>query len=306
MSALVELRAPPEVLTALQDGRTYSTGWIRTWCPYCDPGRSKDRSLAAHPARHFGRNRDRGGWKCHRCEAEKRMREAPVVVGQFAYDPNKARAEEKRRRERALQMIERSSAIQPGDPVDRYLRGRQLTPLGPTWPHALRRARLRHPHARREFYAMLSVVTNVANVACGVHRTFLTEDGRKADVDPVKMTFGPIGGGAVRLGIDSETIIVAEGIESAIGAAMQLDVDAVPWAAMSTGNMQRLDIPRDVHRVIIAPDNDRKNRFGKKPGREAATALRSRIEDLQITQDRRIRVQISPPPRGRRDFADFG
>ena len=155
---------------------------------------------------------------------------------------------------------------------------------------------------------MVGVVSDVSGMPIGIHRTFLTDDGRKAPVDPVRLTYGPIGGGAVRLGVDSETIIVAEGIESAIGAAMQISgvESAVPWAALSTGNMQRLNIPRSVKHVVIARDNDPRNRFGKRPGLDAAVQLRARIKALQLSQDRRIRVAIIAPPHGRSDYADFG
>ncbi|MCH9637738.1 MAG: toprim domain-containing protein [Gammaproteobacteria bacterium] len=307
MSAIVEIHAPAEVISALQHGRTYSTGWVRAHCPYCDPEGRRQRSLSAHPTRHFGRRRDRGGWKCHRCEAEKTVGRDNNQAYRMRYDPEAGKAEESRRREYARQIIERADVVRSGDPVDRYLRRRKLKPPTATWPSSLRRARLKHPHAKKEFQCMVGVVSDVAGMPVGIHRTFLTDDGHKAPVDPVKMTFGPIAGGAVRLGISSEAIIVAEGIESAFGAAMQITgVDAVPWAALSTGNMQRLNIPRDVKHVVIARDNDQPNRFGKRPGLEAALQLQAHIKALQLSQNRRIRVGIVAPPYGRSDYADFG
>ena len=297
MQAIAELLAPPEVLQALHDGRR-SGQWIRAKCPFCDPEGRKGHNLAAsHQG--FGRNRDRPGWICFACHAEEDVRRAKLASMKIQYDPNSAVADARRRTEFALQIIERSRPIQSGDPVDRYLRGRQLEPLTATWPPTLRISILRHPETKREYPTMVAVVANVANATVGIHRTFLTDEGRKAEVSPVKMSFGPVGGGSVRLGIESDTIVVGEGIESSIGAAMRFGV--VPWASLSTGNMTRLKIPRFVKSVIIAADRDPNS-----AGSKAARSLRNKIRDLRIKQNRYIDVVVKMPPLGRSDFADFG
>lgn len=293
MQAIAELRAPPEVLQALRDGRR-SGQWIRARCPFCDPEGRKRRNLAASHTG-FGRHRDRPGWVCHACHAEENLRQARTEALRVRYDPDRDRDDGRRRREAALRIIERSRLIERGDPVDRYLRGRGLRPTTATWPSSLRCAVLRHPQSKQQHPAMVAVVSDAGNMAVAVHRTFLTKDGRKASVSPVKMALGAVSGGAVRLGIDSDTIVVAEGIESALGAAMT--TERVAWASLSAGNMTRLSLPGSIKRVIIAPDIDR-NEIGMK----AATQLRSKIKDLQ----RDIYVSILPPPRGRSDFADFG
>ena len=297
MQAIAELLAPPEVLQALHDGRRNGR-WIRAKCPFCDPEGRKRRNLAASHLG-FGRNRDKPGWICHACHAEEDVRRAKVASMQIRYDPNSAANDDRKRTENALRIVDRARLIQSGDPVDRYLRGRQLVPLTATWPSTLRCAILRHPETKREYPTMVALVANVANDTVGIHRTFLTDDGHKAAVSPVKMSFGPIGGGAVRLGIESETIVIGEGIESTIGAAMTFGV--VPWAALSTGNMVRLTIPRFVKSVIIACDRDANSAGGK-----AARSLRSKICDLRTKQNRYIDVVVKMPPRGRSDFADFG
>jgi putative DNA primase/helicase len=221
------------------------------------------------------------------------------------YDPTRAKNDRKRRIEKARQIIENSSSIHDGDFVDRYLRGRKLRPHGSLWPSSLRKAQLWHPQTRKTHPAMVGIVTDVQNMAIAVHRTYLTEDGRKAEVEPVKMSLGPVGGGAIRLGVDSDTIIVAEGIESALGAAMVYNV--VPWATLSAGNMEVLQIPKSVKQVIIAPDNDRSSNPRKNEvGYKAALKLRNRIKAVQKEQDRIIHVRVVYPPRGRTDFADFG
>jgi len=50
-----------------------------------------------------------------------------------------------------------------------------------------------------------------------IHRTFLVRDGRgKAPVDPQKMMLGPCRGGAVRLGVPGDVLMVGEGIETCL------------------------------------------------------------------------------------------
>lgn len=212
----------------------------------------------------------------------------------------KSAQDDRRRTEGALRLVEESRPIETGDPVDLYLRGRGLRPLASTWPSSLRRAVLKHPQDGKRHPAMLAVVTDAqSGMTIAVHRTFLTEDGKKAHVSPVKLSLGPIGGGVVRLGIDSEKIAIAEGIESAIGAGMAFGL--VPWAALSAGNMERVLVPPSVRSVLICADSD-----ANLVGRKAAIKLRASLKQQQLMQQRLIEVNLTLPPPGRADFADFG
>ena len=209
-------------------------------------------------------------------------------------------ADGKKRTDFARRIIDSSSPIQSGDPVDLYLRGRKLQPLASVWPGSLRRTVLRHPDDHRQYPVMLGIVTHPeTGETLGVHRTFLTEQGQKAPVNAVKLSLGPIGGGVVRLGIDSEEIAIAEGIESALGAGMTLGL--VPWAALFAGNMPKLTIPRSVRAVTICQDDDE-----NAVGHTSAIKLRNKIKALQREQQRLIEVHLLLPPMGRADFADFG
>jgi DNA primase len=207
--------------------------------------------------------------------------------------------DDRRRSGHALEIFDRCRAIEPDDPVYLYLRRRGLRPQGAFWPTCLRCGFLREPDTKKTFPAMVALVVDVCAMPVAIHRTFLTDDGRKAPVEVVKRSLGPLPGAAIRLGIDSEQIIVAEGIESALGAAMA-GLDGVPWATLSSGNMPNLSLPRNVTHVTIAPDNDR-----NEAGWKAAVKLRAKIKQLQIAQNREIHVVIKPPPRGRKDYADF-
>jgi DNA primase len=83
--------------------------------------------------------------------------------------------------------------------------------------------------------------------------------------------------------------MVGEGIETCL-AAMQATGHPV-WAALSTSGLRALDLPRDVHDVIVLADGDE---AGEAAAREAA---------LRWMRAGR-RVRIARPPRGA-DFNDL-
>ncbi len=136
--------------------------------------------------------------------------------------------------------------IQKGDPVDLYLRNRGIilasSPSLRFDPNAI---------------AMVALMQAPNDVATMVHSTFLTEDGRKANVTPVrKMMHGGIApGAAVRLSICGDEIGIAEGIETALSATAMAGIPC--WAALNEGLMQKWIVPSGVKRVIIFGDNDR-------------------------------------------------
>lgn len=213
--------------------------WRRGGCPICGAGKRWDDALAV---------REDGYVHCHRCGTAVHLGERPGPT------PREHDVDAERRREAALAIVERSTAIEPGGPVDRYLRGRGLRPAAGGWPPDLRQARSKHPTGAW-LAAMVAVVRSASGVIVGVHRTFV-RDGWKARVKPVRLSLGSIRGGAVRLGPDSDRIVVAEGIESAIAASMLVPDAGTPWAALSAGGLEALIVPALVHRVTIAMDHD--------------------------------------------------
>ena len=175
-----------------------------------------------------------------------------------------------------------------GTPVETYLAGRSLSlPL----PPALRFHRgLKHPSGG--FWpCMVALVTqgDVGN-PLAIHRTFLARDGgRKAPVDPARMMLGPCRGGAVRLGVPDQLLMVGEGIETCL-AAMQATGHPA-WAALSTAGLRTLDLPATVHELIVLADGDESG--------EAAA------KDCALRWMRRgRRVRMARPTRGA-DFNDM-
>jgi putative DNA primase/helicase len=139
--------------------------------------------------------------------------------------------------------------------------------------------------------AMVALVTRGSDgTPLAIHRTFLARDGgAKAPVDPQKMMLGPCRGGAVRLGDPTDLLMVGEGIETCLSAMQASGHPA--WAALSAPGMRSLDLPKDVHNVIVLADGDD---AGEAAARDSA--WRWRREGL--------RVRIARPPQGM-DFNDM-
>jgi putative DNA primase/helicase len=191
-------------------------------------------------------------------------------------------------RSEAARAIWLSTLPAVGTLVATYLssRGLHLPP-----PTTLRfHAGLRHPSGGR-WPAMVALVTRGSDeTPMAIHRTFLARDGSgKAPVDPSKMMLGPCRGGAVRLAMAGELLMVGEGIETCLAALQATSRPA--WAALSTSGLKALDLPKDVRDVIVLADSDE---AGEEAARDCAWRWRR--------QGRRVR--IARPPQGT-DFNDM-
>jgi putative DNA primase/helicase len=179
-----------------------------------------------------------------------------------------------------------------GTPVETYLRSRGL---GDSIPPAIRfLPDVKHGPTGGRHPCMIAAVTRwPGDDVIAVHRTFLSADGTaKAGLTPAKMALGPIGGGAVRLAPVGDRIAVTEGIET--GLSVLLATGIPTWAALSTGGIRKLVLPRlpMAANVTIAADND-------EPGRSAAydAATRWHAEGR--------RVFIAAPANPGEDFNDL-
>jgi hypothetical protein len=181
-----------------------------------------------------------------------------------------------------------ATAPSDGTTVATYLAERGLYISAP--PTIRSHASLKHPSGGL-WPAMVALVTRgVDDEPLAIHRTFLAHDGSgKAPAYPQKMMLGPCRGGAVRLALAGDLLMVGEGIETCF-AAMQATRHPA-WAALSTSGLLTLDLPLDVQDVIVLADGD-------EAGEAAANkaALRWRREGR--------RVRIAHPPQGI-DFNDM-
>jgi hypothetical protein len=161
--------------------------------------------------------------------------------------------------------------------------------------------------------AMLApVIDLVTHQHIATHRTWLAPDHgiwRKASIDPAKKALGGFRGGVIPLlrgwsgrplseALDGETVMIAEGIENALGAAYLARSEAMRvWAAVSVNNLLNIArvMPPQFNRVVIVRDND--------PGNDSVEKALTETVDLLIDQGREVEF-LSAPSRYK-DVAEF-
>ena len=256
-----------EVIGRYATGETHIGG--RPWwkCPFHANGDEKTPSLTV-----VGDT----GFRCFACDAKgdvitfvmkventdfktalEKLASGSFTPGAYKPDPEaEARRREKESRDRTRR-IESAKRIwdeacpTPGTLVETYLISRSITLL----PDCIRfHPQLKHADTGLPFPAMVCRVDGPNGEFVGIHRTYLTHDGRaKANVTRPKMALGPIGGGAVRLAPAGEALALAEGVET--GLSVQQASQIPTWASLGT-NFKSVVLPRDVKTIIIAADGD--------------------------------------------------
>ncbi len=212
--------------------------------------------------------------------------------------PEASKAQEDRKaRQDAARRLWMGSTPCAGTPAALYLQRRCIGHASAS-PALRYRGDCGHPEGGR-WPALVALVQDAAGQPIAVHRTFLAMDGRKAGVDPVKASIGPVWGGAVRLDpapLDPATaLLIGEGIETSASAGLLMGLPA--WAALSAGNLARgVLLPPEVRHVVIAADHDAGPR---RPGQDAAQAARDRWH----REGRR--VWIATPDVPGQDFNDL-
>lgn len=142
-----------------------------------------------------------------------------------------------------------------GSPVEAYLRSRHISCLPPSNIRYLPNGK--HPRSGKTHPVMLAKVTLFDDTRLiALHRTYLKQDGSgKAEIEPVKMSLGPIRGGSVHITEPNETLALAEGIETALSVWQETSLPT--WAALSTGGLKNLRLPDRIQNLIIFADFDR-------------------------------------------------
>jgi putative DNA primase/helicase len=141
------------------------------------------------------------------------------------------------------------------EPVGRYLASRGISSAG--GKKSVRYIReLRHKPSGTVQHGMIAAFYDVDGKPATIHRTFLTGDGRKANVDPVRMFMpGKVpAGGAIRLYEPAEMMGIAEGIETALSAALLFGIPT--WATTSATLLQQWQPPQITKHITIFADND--------------------------------------------------
>jgi putative DNA primase/helicase len=173
---------------------------------------------------------------------------------------------------------DRATSIRAQSPVGTYLQNRGLDLSG--YPPSLRMSVLPYYDGdveRGRFPVMVGAVTDKDGQLLALHRTFITDEGRKAAVEaPKKLTraSGTIAGASIKLRapeiIDGKlTLGVAEGIETAL--ACWLGSQVPTWSCVSANGIKTFNWPSDLERLVIFADNDLSG-----VGQAAANALAAR------------------------------
>lgn len=167
-------------------------------------------------------------------------------------------------------------------PARRYLCNRGLSAILTDLPRGkvLRyHATLPYWHNGREyghFSAIVAIVQGANGQAVTLHRTFLSADGWQANVPGstkklmTAVSAGSSRGGAIRLYQATDTLALAEGIETAL--AIRAATGTPVWSVISASFMQSIVIPEQITRVEIWADLDRSG-----AGQQAAAALAQRL-----------------------------
>jgi putative DNA primase/helicase len=140
------------------------------------------------------------------------------------------------------------------------------------------------------YQGIVAEVRDVAGELITVHVTYL-EAGKKLATHEPRKILSPLTGRegcAVRLMPPTDVLGIAEGIETALSAAV---LHSTPvWAALNTSLLGKFEPPAGVNLLHIYADRDA-------PGLEAAGRL---MERLQV----RVRFELHLPPMPHKDFND--
>jgi len=134
--------------------------------------------------------------------------------------------------------------------------------------------------------AMVAAVTQPYAGITAIQRTPIRPHCTRGD----RMTKGPLGNGAVRLGAAQRIMGIAEGVETALSAMMLTGMPV--WASLGGKRLHNVELPALVEQVHIFADNDA-------PGREAAERARDAHRELGRT------VAVRHPPPEFKDYNDF-
>lgn len=146
-------------------------------------------------------------------------------------------------------------------PLQLYLKRRAIADVDESFLKDLRFERKFFDCESRQWHpAMVAAVRDVSGHLVTVHRTLLTGDGRKADVNvPKRLMRLPddrtINGCAIRFGEPHEVLALAEGIETALSVVFATGLPT--WSCISATGLRQVVIPSGVKRVLIFSDKDR-------------------------------------------------
>ena len=255
-------------------------------CPLCKDGKDRFR---------FDDKDGDGTYYCNQCGAgsgsqfvqrflnlptwEAACKRVDAIVGTVQAQVAKAAKTEEDTKRMLTRLWKESLPVTQGDPVWRYLESRCGDPSA-VLADLRYHPGLKHPMGGIH-PAMLALFRPNEGKATGLHRTYLTTDGQKAAVNPVRMTLGECA--SIRLGPVMERMGIAEGIETAISAGKIFGCPV--WSAVSASGLKSWIPPEGVRSVVVCGDADE-----SLTGQDAAFSLGRRLVRLGFE----VEVQIPP------------
>lgn len=167
-------------------------------------------------------------------------------------------------------------------PLQLYLKRRAIADVEESFMKDLRFERRFFDCESRQWHpAMVAAVRDVSGQLVTLHRTLLTGDGHKADVNvPKRLMRLPddrtINGCAIRFGEPHEVLALAEGIETALSVVVATGLPC--WACICAHGLEAVEIPDGVREVLIFADKDR-----SLTGERAAQVLAERLKGHGVT-----------------------
>ena len=261
-----------------------------TACPICGPGRNSHRFR-------FDNKDGQGTWICNQCgagdgfalvmkvlniEFKEAVKEIKRVVG--SADVTKPQSEAKISRDLLRKIYTESKPIVDGDPAWKYLTGRGLSVISEKLRY---HSACYEPETQNKMPAMLATYSLPDGTAITIHRTFITQDGEKANVQNPKKVLPALRkmtGGAIRLfEPENGVIAVAEGIETALAVYQMSKIPT--WSVVSSTLMEKFEPPSGIKTVLIFGDHD-KNFTGQR----AAYVLANKL-----TVQNKLRAEVYIP-----------
>ena len=190
-------------------------------------------------------------------------------------------------------ILSRAAAVS-GSPVETYLASRGVAV--PQTPDLLFHPDVTYWETKTGHPAIIAIVRDVSGDQIAIHRTYILADGSgKADVKKPRMMLGSVACGSVRLGDVGESGVlgICEGIETGL-AVMTACPELAVWAALSAGNMAKMQLPPEARDIIILADNDA-SQAGMKAAQKAAERF--------VLEGRKVRIVL--PPETGEDFNDL-
>ena len=247
-------------------------------CPLCGPGNNGHRFRCD--------DKDgSGSWICTQCGAGDgwsllqlkfgwtfidAIAKVNEIVGTVEFEPSPQEEDESKKRERMNNLWKSSKPIDGSDGASKYLRGRGII-IGVDPKQVRYCTNCMEPETMSPMPAMVALIRdNLSNTPIGMHRTYLTSDHKKADINSPKKSLGKTANGSIRLMPCTDTLGIAEGIETALAASQLFSMPV--WSAIDAGGLEAFYPPEGVHKVVIFGDNDA-NFTGQKSAYRLANKL---------------------------------